>query len=158
MSTENAWTLREATNADGPKIWSLIEGVLREYSIQADLSTTDKDLADIEANYTRRGGAFFVLTTQGDIIGSVALARESDSTCELCRMYLAPNHRRKGLGRLMLNTGLVQAERRGFDTVRLETAKVLVEAIALYESVGFTTVDEAPTGRNCNVVMTKRLK
>ena len=153
-----AHTFRVANNADRPQIRSLISGVLGEYGIATDFATSDKDLADIEANYGNNGGAYFVLLEDKDIIGTVALSRDSDSTCELCRMYLAATHRRRGLGRVLLNKVLSEAQQRGFSEVRLETAAVLIEAIALYKSVGFEFIAGTPSGKNCNLLMSKRLE
>ncbi len=150
--------LREATNADCAAIWALISGVLGEYAINTDPTTTDKDLSDIESNYTNSGGAFFVLLDADNVIGTVAICRDSDTICELCRMYLATNYRRRGLGRLLFSRATETAIRRGFREMRLETAAVLVEAIALYESAGFTAIEGTPAGKNCNLIMAKRLE
>jgi putative acetyltransferase len=158
MLVAGSYVLREATNADCGQIWLLISGVLSEFAIAADLATTDIDLGDIEGNYANLGGAFFVLVDGDDIIGTVALGRDSDLTCELCRMYLATRYRRRGLGRVLLDSALKEASRRGFGEVRLETARVLVQAIALYQSVGFAIIDASPVGKNCNVVMRKSLE
>jgi putative acetyltransferase len=152
-----AHTLRVAKNADCPQIWSLISSILSEYRIATDLATTDKDLLDIEENYVNNGGAFFVLLEDENIIGTVALIRDSESTCELCRMYLAATHRRRGLGRVLLNKVLSEARQREFSEVRLETAAVLVQAIALYRSVGFEFIAGTPSGKNCNLLMSKKL-
>jgi GNAT superfamily N-acetyltransferase len=130
--------------------------VLREYDIITDLASTEQDLDDVEA-YSRTGGVFLVLEDGCEVIGTVALLRQTDSTCELCRMYLAPGHRGRGLGRLLLDTALQYAAQRGFTEIRLETAAVLREAIALYRSAGFAPIDANPLGKNCNLTMSKRL-
>lgn len=157
MSFPDPYVLREATNADFESVWSLIASVLAEYRIVADLSTTDADLGDLDGHYAGRGGAFLVLTCGDEIVGTVALARVTDSIAELCRMYLAPSHRRHGLGRRMLHAAINEAQRRGFSELHLETASVLVEAIALYRSAGFVTLEQPPIGKNCDVVMSKPL-
>jgi putative acetyltransferase len=149
--------MREATNADGGAIWELIRSTLAEYGIVASRASSDKDLADIDNTYTSAGGAFLVLLDGTTIIGTVALHRESGSTCELCRMYLAAPYRHQGLGRLLFNRALQEAKARGFSEMRLETAAVLVEAISLYKSVGFEVVAGTPSGKNCNVIMSKPL-
>ena len=136
---------------------ALITGVLRSYGITTDARTTDKDLADIEGNYWNSGGAFFVLLDGQEVIGTVALARETDSACELCRMYLAPAYRGLGLGRRLFDHALSEATARGFQEMHLKTASVLVEAISLYQRAGFTTVAGAEVGGNCDLVMTKVL-
>jgi putative acetyltransferase len=151
------FTLRPATNLDQPAIWDLISGVLRNYGITTDLDSTDQDLADIESSYDKRGGCFFVLLDGPTIVGSVALNRESPSCCELCRMYLSPAYRRRGLGRMLLDKGIAEAKAQGYAEIHLKTAAVLVEAIRLYESVGFVRTSGTPVSKNCDLAMTKRL-
>ena len=157
MCATGKFIVREAINADCAAIWALISGVLKEYAFAPDRTTTDFDLSDIEANYTKGGGVFFVLLDVDRIIGTVALCRESETRCELCRMYLASHYRRRGLGRLLFDKATGEALHRGFREMRLETAAVLVEAIALYKSAGFTIVEGTPAGKNCNLIMSKCL-
>lgn len=157
MAAELPLTLRLATSSDSEAIWSLIAGVLKEYGITADQATTDSDLTDVDRHYNQTGGAFMVLLDGTHLVGTVALSRDSDTTCELCRMYLAAEYRGRGLGRRLLETVLQIAAERGFREVRLETATVLKEAIQLYRRAGFTISERAPFGKNCDLVMIKRL-
>ena len=152
------YQLRPATNADGPAVWSLISSVLRSYGITPNRLTTDKDLTDLEANYWNRKGAFFVLLNGEEVIGTVALNRETDAVCELCRMYLAQPYRGQGLGRRLLECCLREARKRGFRETRLKTASVLLEAISLYKRAGFTVLEGAAAGGNCDLVMTRKLR
>jgi N-acetylglutamate synthase-like GNAT family acetyltransferase len=151
------YTLRRATNANLPGVWTLISCVLRSYGLTANPQTTDKDLVDIEANYWSMKGAFFVLLDGGEVIGTVALHRETDTVCELCRMYLAPQYRGRGLGRRLLESAVCEAKQRGFKEMHLKTASVLVEAISLYQRAGFSAVEGAEAGGNCDLVMRRNL-
>ena len=54
-------------------------------------------------------------------------------------MYLHKSQRGRGLGKFLLDSALAQARELGFTRVTLETASVLKEAIALYESLVYTT-------------------
>jgi ribosomal protein S18 acetylase RimI-like enzyme len=157
MQTAGDYALREATNADVPAVWTLISGVLCSYGITTNRQTTDKDLTDLEANYWNRKGAFFVLLNGQQVIGTVALRHETDAICELCRMYLAPQYRGQGLGRRLLQLCLREATERGFVEVHLKTATVLVEAISLYKRAGFSVVEGAEAGGNCDLVMRRLL-
>jgi N-acetylglutamate synthase-like GNAT family acetyltransferase len=157
MQTVGEFTLREATNADMPAVWSLISSVLRSYGITSNRQTTDRDLADIEANYWNRKGAFFVLLKGETVIGTVALHHEAEAICELCRMYLAPQYRGQGLGHKLLEHAVREARERGFKEMRLKTASVLVEALSLYQRAGFSTVEGAVTCGNCDLVMRRML-
>jgi putative acetyltransferase len=157
MQTVGDYALRPATNADLPAVWDLISRVLASYGITSNRQTTDQDLVDIEATYWDRKGAFYVLLRGDSVIGTVALQHETDAACELCRMYLAPQHRGQGLGRKLLEHALSEARTRGFREVHLKTASVLLEAIALYERAGFSVVPGALPCGNCDLMMRKAL-
>jgi len=157
MRARDTYTLRAATNADQGAVWALISGVLAEYGITTDPSTTDADLVDLEPNYSGNQGCLFALLDGEKLIGTVAIRRESDFNCELCRMYVLPQYRRQGLGRLLLDTAEKEARLRGFTEMHLKTAAVLVEAIKLYQSVGFAKTDRVPGSKNCSLVMSKLL-
>jgi putative acetyltransferase len=153
----NPFVLRAATNADQPAIWALISAVLAGYGITTSLASTDRDLADIEASYSNKGGSFFVLLDGLTVVGTVALKRESQSSCELCRMYLSPQYRRRGLGRTLLHHAVTEGKAQGYTEIHLKTAAVLVEAIRLYESIGFVRTADIPVSENCDLAMSKKL-
>jgi len=131
--------LRPATNADCEQIRDLVYRVLAEYGFRPDPGCTDADLTDIEQAYFAHGGAFYVLESQdSSVIGAYGLYRMDEHTCELRKMYLHRDFRGRGLGKRLLEDALTQARELGFTKVALETASVLKEAIALYQSYGFT--------------------
>jgi putative acetyltransferase len=130
--------LRPATNADAEAVRALVFSILADYGLRPDPASTDKDLEDIEGSYFGRGGRFDVLTTrQGEVVGSVGLYPTDPGVCELRKMYLRADQRGKGWGKKLLEFSLEQARTLGFGRMTLETAKVLVEAIRLYEAYGF---------------------
>ncbi len=130
--------LRPATNADCKPVRNLVFTVLDEYGLKPDPGGTDADLDDIEQSYLARGGVFRVLEEQdGSIIGSYGLYPMEPGVCELRKMYLNRGYRSRGLGRRLLEDALNHARQSGFQSVTLETASVLNEAIRLYESYGF---------------------
>ena len=151
MADEPSPSLRRASNKDREAITGLVYGVLKEYGLKPDPATTDADLADIERSYFVRGGAFFVLEDQnGSIIGVYGLYPLENQTCELRKMYLHKDYRGKGLGKLLLDSALTQARESGFKRVALETASVLTEAIALYESYGFEKYQPDHMSERCD--------
>lgn len=72
---------------------------------------------------------------------------------EIKRMYVRPEHRRRGLSRRVLEALELEALRRGFDRIRLETGERQPEAMGLYRSAGYVEIDkygpyrEAPLSR-----------
>ena len=151
MSTESSTRIRQATNADRDIVTALIFGILREYRLEPDPSNTDADLADLEAHYLTPGGIFDVLEdATGSIIGTVGLVKGDDRVCLLRKMYLHPDHRGRGLGKTLLKHALKRAHELGFRRVQLETASVLVEAVALYRAFGFEPIDDPNLPERCD--------
>lgn len=111
--------------------------------------TTDRDLSDIERYYA--DGIFDVLeTTEGVIIGTVALEPLGHGVCELRKMYLKTNFRGRGYGRKLLNHAIARAKELGFKRIELQTARVLEEAVGLYKKHGFQPSDTAGLERRCD--------
>lgn len=141
--------IRPATNADVQKVRALIFAVLDEYDIEPAPKTTDKDLDDLEAFY--EGGAFDVLVdAEGDIIGTVGLWPMDDGVVELRKMYLKPSVRGRGLGKRLLTHAIARARSLNFRRIELQTARVLEEAIGLYEKFGFEQSPQAAIERRCD--------
>ena len=143
--------IRTATNHDKERIVGLVAGVLSEYGLQFDPYSTDADLNDIEANYLARGGIFEVIEDQeGKLVGTVGLYALDETNCELRKMYLAPEVRGLGLGRYILERTIDRARRSGFQSVTLDTAGVLKEAIRLYTRFGFTVIETKHPSARCD--------
>lgn len=148
MSDLNQILIRGASNEDCARVQSLVFSVLREYGLEPDLAGTDRDIADIEANYIERGGIFELIETDdGELLGTVGLYPIDESTVELRKMYFSPRLRGRGLGRKTLERMVEKSRELGFSRLYLETATVLKEAVGLYESFGFTETDERHTPR-----------
>ncbi|HEX8832757.1 MAG TPA: GNAT family N-acetyltransferase [Abditibacteriaceae bacterium] len=150
--------IRPATNSDASRIKALVFGVLAEYGLTPDSQTTDADLDDIEGNYIKSGGLFELFeNSQGQLLGTVALYRVDDETCELRKMYLAPGARGQGLGSAILERTIAGARCRGFKYITLETAGVLKEAIQLYTRFGFREIESEHLSARCDQAYVLRL-
>jgi DNA-binding MarR family transcriptional regulator/GNAT superfamily N-acetyltransferase len=85
-------------------------------------------------------GLLVVATLRGEPIGCGALKFHDDEPTELKRMWVAKSARGLGVGRRLLGDLEARAISHGSRTVRLETNRSLVEAIALYRSAGYREV------------------
>ena len=85
-------------------------------------------------------GLLLVATLEEKPIGCGALKFHDDAPAELKRMWVADSARGLGVGRRLLSELEQHAVEHGVHTIRLETNKSLVEAIALYRSAGYEEV------------------
>lgn len=143
--------IRCATNEDCASVQKLVFGVLREYDLTPEIGGTDADIADIEAHYLQRGGAFEVIEdASGNLLGTVGLYPLDAEIVELRKMYFDKKLRGRGVGKKMLERMIAAAKAAGFKRIYLETASVLKEAAALYEKYGFQPTTEGIHSARCD--------
>lgn len=145
------YAVRGAKASDAARVREVVRDVLVEYGLAPDPGDTDRDIADLDAYYFSRGGAFFVVVAaDGDIVGSCGVAPLERSTWELRKMYLRADARGHGLGKRLLARSLAFVRSRGGKRVELETASVLVEAIGLYTRAGFKPLHRPLQAQRCD--------
>ncbi|MBE1493671.1 DNA-binding MarR family transcriptional regulator [Amycolatopsis lexingtonensis] len=93
-----------------------------------------------DAEMTPPAGVLLVATLHAEPVGCGALKFHGDAPAEVKRMWVAPSARGLGLGRRLLAELEAHAAARGVRTLRLETNRVLAEAIGLYRAAGYREV------------------
>ena len=85
-------------------------------------------------------GAFFAVREAGRAIACGGVARFDETRAELKRMYVVPEARGRGLGRLLLEALEDEARRLGYAGIVLETGVGQAEALGLYTSSGYEPI------------------
>jgi len=86
-------------------------------------------------------GAVLLAALRDEPVGSAMLMFEAGGTALIKRMWVAPTVRGLGVGRRLLAALEERAAAGGAHTIRLETNRTLVEAIALYRATGYQEVE-----------------
>jgi len=85
-------------------------------------------------------GAFLMASVDGEPVACGAVKLMAPRVGSLKRMWVAASARGTGLGRRMLLALEAEARELGVTTLRLETNRVLVEAISLYRRSAYVEV------------------
>ena len=118
----------------------LVLDVLSEEGFEYD-PAKDFDLDTIENYYLQNRGIFYTGVVGGMIVGTSAVRRIDDRACEIKRVYVKKDFRRRGFGRALLIQALKFAKE-NYSTVVLKTDARLKDAIDLYLRNGFSVVKE----------------
>src|SRR3954468_13226866 len=110
------------------------------YGLSFDIDAMVTSDIEDRAKFYPPSGRFYVIRREDSYIGVGSLKRITPSVAEIQRMYVQPQVRRVGAGRLLLQQLLSDARAIGYDVVRLESLKFLSVAHALYKSVGFAEI------------------
>lgn len=88
------------------------------------------------------GRGTFLVARDGDrAVGCGAIRLLDAKTAEVKRMYVEPDQRGRGVGRVLLEALEIAARQRGVTRLVLETGIHQMAAISLYRSAGFVEVD-----------------
>ena len=152
------YLIRHWESRDRAAAAAIIGQVLSEYSLNWEPEGADRDVLEVERCYQQSGGEFWVIEQAEKLVGTAAYypVQCSAQSVEVRKMYLLPEVRGQGLGRFLLQTleGAIAAQ--GFQTIWLETASPLIEAIALYEASGYQPSTGVETAR-CDRIYQKSL-
>ena len=106
---------------------------------------------------------YFVAFQNDELVGGAGIFPTADlpeDTCELVKMYLVPQVRGQGIGRLLIEKCLEFAKEVGYRRVYLETLPELKKAIHVYEKFNFTYLP-GPMGNSghfgCDIWMIREL-
>jgi GNAT superfamily N-acetyltransferase len=159
--------IREAISADdyrafGDLIREYVDWCRKRYAhdqwfIEAAFShqSLDAELQTLSLTYGPPNGSILLAVEDGDVKGACAYRRLSQEVCEMKRLFVPSRNQGKGIGRLLCQNIIVKAREEGFNLIRLDTGKLLTEAIAMYKSAGFqecSAYNEYPSELMPNII------
>jgi len=157
-------SLREITPADNPAIATIIRSVLTEFKANKPGTVYyDPTTDNLYSLFSRPGAKYWVLEADGELVGGSGVYPTEglpSGCCELVKLYLLPQARRKGYGKMLIERCFETATELGFRQMYLETMPELKMAMSLYEQLGFAYLP-GPLGNSghfgCDLWMLKTL-
>lgn len=134
--------VREYREGDEDGINAVIKSVFDEYGWLWDPKTENKDTYAIRENYHDRGGGFWVLEADGQIVGTVALRAKEGDTCTLYRVYVPAHERGRGYGRSLFRFAIGQARHMGFRKMEIWSDKTLDVSHVMYKNAGAKVIGD----------------
>jgi len=108
--------------------------------------TNLEDMDRLSAHYVEPTGTFLVLLDEQRVVGTGAIRRLDEETCELKRMWFLPAYRGQGYGAKMCGLLFEFARSAGYQRVRLDTSPLLEAANKLYRRLGFYPIERYNDG------------
>jgi ribosomal protein S18 acetylase RimI-like enzyme len=127
--------LREAEfPADHALVKALFTEYAEELGVDLRFQGFEDELASLPGKYGPPQGALLI----ADENACVALRNLGRGVCEMKRLFVRPNLRNSGAGRLLAEAIVRRAEEIGYQEMVLDTLKTLRPAIHLYQHLGFS--------------------
>lgn len=84
----------------------------------------------------------FLAEADNQFLGCAMLDPQDASTAEICAFFIAPEHKRRGIGQILWNKLLSHARALGFTQLVLDADP---EAVPFYASLGFKILHDTPS-------------
>ena len=124
--------------------------LFEEYAASLDVDLCfqgfEKELAGLPGAYAPPQGRLLLGLQDGQTAGCVALRPLEPGVCEMKRLYVRPDFRSQGVGRVLVDRIIQEARQAGYRHMRLDTLPSMAAALVLYRRLGFREI--APYYKN----------
>lgn len=118
--------------------------IRQEFGISFDVkSKVEQDLVELGQFFPPRG-RLLLGEEEGHIAGLACLRSIGEDLGEVKRMYVRPSFRGRGIGKALLEELVAEARRVGYVKLRLDSARFMKAAHAMYRAAGFTEIAPYP--------------
>ena len=157
-------TIRDLRKEDNPSLAKIVKETLAEFGANHPNTVYYDPTTDtlFEVFQTPRS-KYFLAEIDGKMVGGGGIYPTDgldDDTCELVKMYLLPQARGHGLGKMLIEKCIEAAKENGYKKIYLETMPELKQAMKVYEKFGFKYLN-GPMGNSghtgCEMWMLKEL-
>lgn len=123
---------------------AMVKRLFQEYAealgIDLEFQGFAEELAGLPGRYAPPAGRLLLATLEGGPAGCVGLRALEQDVCEMKRLYVPPQYRGHGIGRLLARRIIHEAHSAGYHRMRLDTLPSMAAARELYAELGFRPI------------------
>jgi GNAT superfamily N-acetyltransferase len=126
---------------DRDTVLALFRAYVDGLGVDLSFQGVDREFATLPGKYARPEGLVLLARSEaGEPVGTVAYRPFARGDCEMKRLYVVPDWRGHGAGRLLCDRLIAEARSFGYRRMLLDTGDWLAPALALYRALGFAEV------------------
>jgi GNAT superfamily N-acetyltransferase len=138
-------TNAKIVSASTPSELALVRELLCEYAESHGLNLCfqnfDEELLTLPGKYAEPRGRLYLVFDGADAAACGALRMFNNHIAEMKRLYVRPQFRKRGYGRVLSEKLISEARTIGYNAIYLDTLSTMSAARALYAALGFVETD-----------------
>jgi ribosomal protein S18 acetylase RimI-like enzyme len=147
LSADRARLIEAASPEHVEQVRTLFLEYAKSLSFSLCFQSFDEEVKNLPGNYASPSGRLYLSLLDSRPAGCIALRKLDEDICEMKRLYVRPEARGHGLGRILTERVIAAAREIGYKRMRLDTiASSMKEAVELYRRLGFKEI--APYTKN----------
>lgn len=145
VSADTPATIQEAITLSQEYVTWMVATIREQYpDLDVPEFTSEHDYDDVSKKFPGEHvppyGRLLLAMNDEQVGGCIALAKLSDTVCEMRTLYVRPAFRGRGLAKKLVETVLYDARTIGYHRMRLDTLGFMDSAQGLYRSFGFQDI------------------
>lgn len=97
----------------------------------------DDELETFPEKYTSPNGEFIIAKENNRVIGCVAINELEHTICEMKRLFVKEEYKKRGIGEKLVEKIIEEAKKRNYKKMRLDTLNTMEAALSIYYKKGF---------------------
>lgn len=138
--------IREITPSDNARLASIIRNVLEEFKANHEGTVYyDESTDHLFELFQKEKTIYYIAVLDDEIVGGCGIYTTDglpENYCELVKMYLLPQARSLGIGRMLMNKCFDFAKANHFTHIYIESMPELTNAIIMYKKYGFKIIQQ----------------
>jgi len=107
-----------------------------------NIQNYDKEIRDLSCKYGLPQGRLYLAYCGSEPVGCIALRMLDHKNCEMKRLYVRPQFRKQGIGRMLCDKIIADARSIGYKHMLLDTLPFLDTAVRMYREIGFYDIPQ----------------
>ena len=127
--------------------------------LNTDLSfqNIDDELNNFPQKYKSPNGEFIIAKENNNVIGCVAIKRLENKICEMKRLFVKDEYKRKGIGKKLVEKIIEESKMKNYEKMRLDTLNTMKAALDIYYENGFYEIEPYYNNPNSGVVYLEKV-
>lgn len=113
----------------------------KDMGLDVSFDGFEDEFKSFPKKYFEPNGCILIAWSGNKSVGCIAVTKMEEGICELKRLFVREEYRKQGVGSRLISEIIIQAKKKGYLKMRLDTVERLEDAYKLYLKFNFKDIE-----------------